>query len=361
MIAYTHFKCNQCGSDLDYAIGLHSLKCVSCGEVDPIEASPLDMYLAHDYKSAISDIDYFDPQNVNHELKCENCGANFMLPVNVHAEECPYCDLNVVVPVELSRKLEPDGVIPFEIHQHQAESAFDQWIGGLWFAPSALKRKAIQAQSILGSYMPMWAFDAQVYSSYSGQRGDNYTTTIHVPTKVNGRTVMKKQTVVKIRWRYKSGKVHNSFDDVMTMGTETLPVKFQNFLSDWDLFKTREYNNKYLSGFRSELYQIGLPEAFNLAKDVMHRTIRSTVRRDIGGDHQRIDHIDSVYQQVGFKLLLAPMWISAFNYKDKTYRYVINGQNGKAHGERPYSVFKIVGTVLAVATLVGLIYVFSHY
>ncbi len=360
MITYTHFKCNQCGSDLDYAIGMHSLKCVSCGAVDPIEASPLDMYLAHDYKAAISDVDYFDPKTVSHELSCENCGANFMLPVNVHAEECPYCDSNVVVPVELSRKLRPDGVIPFEIHQHQAETAFKAWIGGLWFAPTALKSKAIQAQSILGSYMPMWAFDAQVDSSYSGQRGDNYTTTVRVPTKVNGRTVMKNQTVVKIKWRSKSGHVHNSFDDVMTMGTETLPVKFQNFLSDWDLFKTQNYNEKYLSGFRSELYQIGLPEAFNLAKDVMQRTIRSTVRRDIGGDHQRIDHINSDYQQVGFKLLLTPMWISAFNYKKKTYRYVINGQNGKAHGERPWSVYKIIGTVLIVAAVVGLVFMFAN-
>ncbi|MGJ8664018.1 MAG: hypothetical protein ACSHWU_10215, partial [Marinicella sp.] len=311
MISYTHFKCNQCGSDLDYAIGLHSLKCVSCGQVDPIEASPLDMYLAHDYKAAISDLSYFDPAKVTHELQCENCGANFILPTNVHAEECPYCDLNVVVPVELSRKLQPDGVIPFEIHQHQAEESFSQWIKGLWFAPSALKRKAIQARSITGSYMPLWAFDAHVDSQYSGERGDNYTTTVRVRTKVNGKTVMQNRTVVKIRWRNKSGHVHNHFDDVITLGTDVLPIKFQNFLSDWDMYKTQNYDEKYLSGFRSELYQIGLPEAFAMAKDVMYHTIRSTVRRDIGGDHQRIHQINSVYREVGFKLFLAPMWVSA--------------------------------------------------
>ncbi len=360
MISYTHFKCNQCGSDLDYAIGLHSLKCISCGEVDPIEASPLDMYLAHDYKAAISELSYFDPQTINHELDCENCGANFVLPANVHAEECPYCDLNVVVPVDHSRKLMPDGVLPFEVHQHQAEAAFKTWISGLWFAPSALKRKAIQAQSIVGSYMPLWAFDAQVDSSYSGERGDNYTTTVRVPAKVNGKTVMQNKTVVKIRWRHRSGRVHNSFDDVITLGTRTLPVKFQNFLSDWDLYQTRNYNEKYLSGFRSELYQIGLPDAFNMAKEVMNRTIRRTVRRDIGGDHQRIHHIDSTYHQVGFKLLLAPMWISAFNYKQKTYRYVINGQNGKAHGERPWSVFKILGLIGTIAVVAGAVLMITN-
>ena len=358
--AYTHFKCNQCGSDLDYAIGLHSLRCGSCGFVDPIESTPLDQHLAHDYQSAVSELSYFEPKAIDLELQCSNCGANFIMDTNVHADECPYCDLNVVVPADSQRTLEPDGVIPFEVEQHQAEKAFKDWLHGLWFAPSALKRKAIQAQGIVGSYMPLWAFDAEVSSNYRGARGDNYTTTVRVPRKVNGRTVMQTQTVVKIRWRNCSGWVQNSFDDVITLGTHTLPLKFQNFLSEWNLSATQNYNEKYLSGFRSELYQIGLPEAFKLAKDIMYRTIRATVRRDIGGDHQQIHHIDSTYQQVGYKLLLAPMWISAFNYKKKTYRYVINGQTGQAHGERPYSVWKILGAVMLVAILAGSIYVISQ-
>jgi len=360
MIPYKHFKCNHCGSDLDYAIGLNSLKCVSCGHVDPIEASPLDMYLAHDYKQTVSEFSYLEPQAIKHELKCENCGANFVLPENVHAEECPYCDLNVVVPVDQNRQLVPDGVLPFEVNQNDAELSFKKWIGGLWFAPTGLKLKAIQAQSITGSYMPLWAFDAQVDSQYSGERGDNYTTTIRVPMTVNGKTEMKSQTVVKIRWRHRSGRVFNQFDDVVVLGTYTLPVKFQNFLSDWDMLKTQVYNEKYLSGFRSELYQVSLPDGFNAAKKVMESTVRQSVRRDIGGDHQRIHRIDSVYHEVGFKLLLAPMWISAFNYKNKTYRYVINGQNGKAHGERPWSLFKIIGLCLFLVTIAGLIYVFNR-
>jgi len=361
MTPYKHFKCNQCGSDLDYAIGMHSLKCISCGQVDPIEASQLDMYLAHDYKQAVSAINYFDPKSIRHELKCDNCGANFMLPENVHAEECPYCDMNVVVPVDQNRQLAPDGIFPFEIHQHVAEDSFKKWLNGLWFAPSALKKKAMQAQPIIGSYMPLWAFDAQVDSDYSGERGDNYTTTVRVPTKVNGKTVMQNRTVVKIRWRHRSGRVFNQFDDVVVLGCYTLPAKFQNFLSQWNMRETKTYNEKYLSGFRSELYQTSLPEGFKNAKQVMDRHIRQSVRRDIGGDHQRIHQINSSYHAVGFKLLLAPMWISAFNYNKKTYRYVINGQNGKAHGERPWSIYKIVGAVLLVATIVGSIIAVANH
>ena len=360
MTSYQHFKCNHCGSDLDYAIGLHSLKCISCGHVDPIEASMLDHYLAHDYKAAISQLSYFDPADIQHELKCNNCGAEFMMADNVHADECPYCDLNVVVPVEHERHLAPDGVLPFEIAQTAAESSFKKWLHGLWFAPSALKRKAIQAKPILGAYLPMWAFDAKVESDYEGQRGDNYTTYVNVTTRVNGRTETRRKAVTKIRWRHRSGRVFNHFDDVVVLGSFSLPLKFQRFLSNWDMGQTREYNEKYLSGFRSEVYQVSLPEGFKRAKDVMYETIRATVRRDIGGDHQRIHHIDSTYHEVGFKLILAPMWISAFNYKNKSYRYVINGQNGKAHGERPWSVYKIIGAVLLLASIGGLIYAMTQ-
>ena len=360
MTPYKHFKCNQCGSDLDYAIGLHSLKCVSCGAVDPIENAPLSMSLVHDYEQAVNHISYFDPQSVMHELHCENCGASFVLPENVHSEECPYCDLNVVVPVDKDRHLAPDGLLPFAIKQHEAEASFKKWLHGLWFAPSSLKRKAIQAQGIVGSYMPLWAFDAQVDSTYTGQRGDNYTTTMQVPSKVNGRIVMKTKTVVKIKWRYRSGRVYNQFDDVVVLGGYSLPVKFQSFLSDWNMQETQSYNEKYLSGFRSELYQVSLPDGLKAAKQVMQSTIRQSVRRDIGGDHQRIHNIDSSYHAIGFKLLLAPMWISAFNYKNKTYRYVINGQNGNAHGERPWSVYKIIGAVALLATLAGVVYLISQ-
>ena len=44
---------------------------------------------------------------------------------------------------------------------------------------------------------------------------------------------------------------------------------------------------------------------------------------------------------------------AAFRYNDKTYRFVINGRNGKTQGERPYSIIKIVFTALLVSSLVA--------
>ncbi|WP_154223625.1 hypothetical protein [Marinicella rhabdoformis] len=351
MTQYRAFKCKACGSDMDYAIGLHSLKCISCGAAEVIEVAGMD-FTAHDYLHTSRKVDHSDVNAVQHELHCENCGADFVMPAHVHADECPYCDLNVVVPLGLERQLVPDGLMPFEVNQQRAEKGFKEWLHGLWFAPNALKRKAIQAQPIVGSYMPLWSFDADTYSRYTGSRGDNYVTTV----RRNGET----QTVVKTRWRNVSGDVDVKFDDLLVLGTESLPLKFQNFLSDWKLNQSMSYDARYLSGFRSELYTIPLSQGLTNAKHVMNQVIRAHIRRDIGGDHQRIYSTDTSYHNLGFQLILAPIWISAFNYNKKTFRYVINGQTGKAYGERPWSWWKIAGLVVTLAGLAATAYYYSQ-
>ena len=50
------------------------------------------------------------------------------------------------------------------------------------------------------------------------------------------------------------------------------------------------------------------------------------------------------------KHVLLPVWLAAYKYRGKTYRFVVNGQTGRVQGERPYSAFKIT-----VALIIGLI------
>lgn len=348
---YSTFSCRNCGSDMDYAIGEHSLKCISCGEASPIEESRMD-FSAHDYWATKRHLEAGDVNVVKYELHCNNCGADFVLAAQVHADECPYCDTNVVVPLDLQRQIMVDGLMPFEVTQAQADASFKQWLKGLWFAPNALKRKALQVQPIVGSYMPLWSFDAKTDSRYSGSRGDNYVVTV----RRNGQT----HTEIRTRWRAVSGSVFVAFDDVLVLACSSLPLKFQNFLSNWDLSCSKSYDERYLSGFRSELYTIALPDGLEHAKKVMDSVIRGHIRRDIGGDQQIISSVDTNYQQIGYQLILAPMWISAFSYKHKTYRYVINGQNGKAYGERPWSVWKITFAVLFAALAIAVGFYFSR-
>ena len=90
----------------------------------------------------------------------------------------------------------------------------------------------------------------------------------------------------------------------------------------------------------------------------MISTIDRAIRSDIGGDEQRIRSQRSSYFDITFKHILLPIWISAYRFGDKPYRFVVNARTGEVQGERPWSVVKIVVAVLAmivVAVIIGLI------
>ena len=56
--------------------------------------------------------------------------------------------------------------------------------------------------------------------------------------------------------------------------------------------------------------------------------------------------------------MLLPVWSASFDYRGKTYRYVINGRNGTIQDERPYSFIKIgIAVFLAIVTAIALFYV----
>ena len=120
------------------------------------------------------------------------------------------------------------------------------------------------------------------------------------------------------------------------------------------------FNDKYLSGFRSESYQVDVATGLNEAKEKMAPVIRTTVRRDIGGDEQRIHSMNTAYSDITFKHTLLPIWIRSYRFKDIVFRFMINGQTGEVQGERPFSAIKIILAILAViAVIVALVFLFK--
>ena len=84
----------------------------------------------------------------------------------------------------------------------------------------------------------------------------------------------------------------------------------------------------------------------------MHQIISMDIRADIGGDQQVIQHMQVEQSGQTFKSVLLPVWVAAFRFMGRPYRFVVNGRTGEVHGERPWSVWKIAGAVAAGILLV---------
>jgi hypothetical protein len=159
-----------------------------------------------------------------------------------------------------------------------------------------------------------------------------------------------------VRWRSASGRVARFFDDVLVLASKSLPKKFTDALAPWDLSALEPYAPEYLAGFRAEAYSVTLEDGYGEARQHMDAMIERDVRFDIGGDRQRIHNVQTQVSDVTFKHILLPVWLAAYKYRGKTYRFVVNGRTGNVQGERPYSAIKITLAVilgLLVAGVVG--------
>jgi hypothetical protein len=87
----------------------------------------------------------------------------------------------------------------------------------------------------------------------------------------------------------------------------------------------------------------------------MEPAIVQLIRRDIGGDHQRIAAKQTQYLAITFKHLLLPIWVAHFRYQQTLYQILVNGRTGKISGERPWSAWKIARLILLILAAVVLI------
>jgi hypothetical protein len=226
----------------------------------------------------------------------------------------------------------------------------NRWLGRLWFAPNGLAEYAKKGRKMDGIYVPYWTYDADTRTRYTGQRGTAYYVT------VRGKDG-KPQRVRKMRWTRVSGRVARFFDDVVILASRSLPKRFTDALQPWGLEALTEYRPDYLSGFRAEGYTVDLDEGMEEARGIMDARIRHDIARDIGGDAQRIGVVDTRLSDVTFKHILLPVWLAAYRYNGKPYRFVVNGQTGKVQGERPYSAIKIaIAVILAIIIGAAVLY-----
>jgi LSD1 subclass zinc finger protein len=348
----TTLQCNSCGATLHFAPGTHHLQCSYCGAANEIRDTNDQPIVSFDYEDFIAAKDSNAGTQSASVVSCKNCGASTTLPPEVNSDNCAFCASPLVIS-EAQRKeiVKPHYILPFLVPQPQAVESFRTWLKRLWFAPSDLaKMVSGDARQFKGIYIPHWSYDADTVSNYSGSRGDYYYTTETYTETVNGEEVTRTREVRHTSWFPVSGAVDCNFNDLLISASNSLPQKVANRLEPWRLEALVHYNEQYVSGFRSELFQIDAEKGLEEAKHRMQPIIREAILSDIGGDEQIIDGVDTSYGNLALKYILLPAWISAYRYNNKLYHFTVNACTGEVVGERPYSAAKI-----ALAVIVGII------
>ena len=351
-------KCPSCGGFMQYSPAAENLKCVYCGNIVELDKTAAEIkendFLYWKDRANESGSNEGAETVETPEIKCRQCGANTTLPPNISAAKCAFCGTPLIVnEASVKRFWQPEYMLPFKITDKESGKNFSKWLSKKWLAPSKLKKSAVSPDSFKGVYLPFWTYDANTDTDYTGQRGVN-----RKERYKNQKGEMVERTVTD--WYNTNGYVKVEFDDVLVPASQTLPASISNELTNWDLNNCVAYRKEFLAGFITEIYQRDFRVSIDDAKKKMEIEIESAIRRDIGGDKQRINSKNVHYKDIKFKHLLLPVWISAFRFKDKVYQFVVNGRTGKVTGQYPKSKAKIVAIVVAVLAAVAVYFWLSN-
>lgn len=341
------YQCSGCGAALKYKPGTPFLTCDYCSTQTPIDVKLAGEVVELDFNHYARQF-----EDINSEatkvIGCRKCGAESTFDESLKSMKCPYCTSPLIESdIHEERLIKPSYLLPFHISDDQITDHLSLWLKKLWFAPNKLKKRALHTNKIQGVYIPYWTYDAQTDTKYTGQRGTHYTTTVG--------TGKDRRTVTRTRWSYTSGYVSLFFDDVLVPASKLILENRLRKIENWDTKNLVEANNRFLSGFITEKYIINLLNGFNNAKIKMEAGIDTAIRQDIGGDEQRITSRNIQYSKITFKLILLPVYMSSYQYRNKIYHFFINGRTGRVTGDRPYSAFKI--TTAVILALIALFFI----
>lgn len=334
-----------------------ALACSACGHAKPLpEPTPDAQAQAlreQDYLEALRLLARREPSLEARVVDCPACGAQSRFEGHVVGDHCAFC----ASPLQLDRAhverlIQPQAMLPFALDARAAQQVFTGWVGSRWFAPNALKRTVSRADGIRGVYLPWWTFDAATITTYRGERGTRRA--VADPNPGNSARAGHGPRYVT-DWQPAAGAVPLAFDDILVVGSSSIPPHLARVLDRWDLARLVPPEPERLAGFTVEVYRQGLEPGFTQARQRMQPAIDAAIARDIGGDEQRIHARQTVVDDIRFKHILLPVWIGSYRFHGKAYQVVVNGQSGEVEGDRPYSAIKIALAVIVALVVIAIL------
>jgi DNA-directed RNA polymerase subunit RPC12/RpoP len=348
--AADRFPCPKCGAGLLYDPKARGLRCPFCGEQKALEAAGdvAEKDLDEALREAARTHEARPAAAADRTVACEACGASVQVPATETAGRCAYCGSTRVLPATPDpSRIPPECLVPFAVDRVQAETLFRTWIRSLWFRPNALKGGSALAD-MRGMLVPFWTFDAHAESDWTAQAGHYYYVTVG---SGNNR-----RTERRVRWESASGHRRDFHDDVLVCASRGLDAGLVGEIDPFDLKALVAFREEYLAGWAAEAYAVDVREGWGTAERLIRNAQEVRCSGDVPGDTQRDLSVRTTLSGKRYRHALLPVWVCAYRFRGKAFRFLVNGQTGEVQGYAPWSWVKIGLLVLGVAaTITGIV------
>ncbi|MGE3776546.1 MAG: zinc ribbon domain-containing protein [Pirellulaceae bacterium] len=291
-------------------------------------------------------------------FRCRNCGSEMSADPDQRSYVCPFCDSTYVVEFspEWINRHPPEFVIGFAVTREQAQEKFHLWLKeNPWFRPGDLVSASV-AEKQKGVYLPFWSFSMLAESTWRATIGEYwYRTETYTTRDSKGRTVTRTRQVRETEWWPLAGRHHRYYSGHLISASKGLPQEVAEQIMPFNLPALKRYQPYFLAGWLCEEYSVERDAALARCRDEFQRREHLHIGNFLPGNTHRNLEVSTQFSKVNSDLCLLPIHLLSYRYRNKLYRFLVNGQTGKYGGDKPVSWPRIGAAIAAGVLLVAVI------
>jgi predicted RNA-binding Zn-ribbon protein involved in translation (DUF1610 family) len=312
-------KCPVCRALLDE----EDLFCANCGT-----EAPLAEATAHAPAASAQFV-------ATHRFECQGCGASMSYDASAQTLRCPFCGSQRLDERRDARMLRPSRVVPFALAREAAEARLRQWLGSDFWRPGDLAQTAV-ITALTPVYVPFWVFAANIHTYWTADSSQT-------PFGARGD------------WVPLSGENRASYGGVLVGGSSVLAPAETAALAPFDLSTAVPPEAVDLDNIVYEQFRVPRKYARPLAQQGLEGLEREACRRYVPGNCRNLK-VNLLIEGLTGEPVLLPVWIMAYQYRGRLFRFLANGQSGRCSGTAPLSYTKIgVATAIVVAIILVIV------
>ena len=331
------YKCPSCGGNLVFSSDTQKLRCPSCE--NEIDMETIQQY-AEIVESVEEQADTFEWEEKTQgsqgewALKekdgrkfytCPSCGGDVDADETTAATKCPYCDSPVILPGQVSGEFQPDLIIPFQLNKDDVKTVLKEHCKGKKLLPRGFQSEH-NIKKITGIYVPFWLFSCRAKGSiiYDAEKIKQWRDDYNEFTQKDLYLVTREGDIF--------------FEHVPVDGSAEMDDAYMEAIEPFGLEKAVPFEEGYLSGYKAFKYDVPKEECRRRAEDRIRNSFEDIINQSI--DRKEYSTIKQkscrlVCKNGKVKYSLMPVWLLDVKYKDRTYRFAVNGQTGKLSGDLP--------------------------
>lgn len=332
------YKCPCCGAPIKFDASVQSLRCESCkNEFSPDTLEQMSSAYESTKESKFNWDEYIPREYGAEEsgniavYSCPSCAAEITGDDSLGATVCPYCGNTTIIKGKFEGSFKPDYVIPFKLERKKAIAKFMENASKKKFIPKEFKDES-KLEEIVGMYVPFWTFDCDADADiiYSGRKTKTWLDANYTYTRTDFYKL------------FRSGKV--GFANVPVDGSKKADDNYMEAIEPFDYSEAMNFSSAYLSGYLADKYDVSAVECIDRANERIKHSMEEMLRdTTYGYEMVTTDNSSVKFDNGKIRYALLPVWWLNIKYKDKMYKFAMNGQTGKSVGNYPAAWSKIIG------------------